>query len=126
MGPMGLVMVATPAELTSAVAAAKAGDEIVLADGTYPLTGVTCAGTGSEAQPIIVRAANPLAAHVELDALEGFKVTGAHWHFENLDVRGVCAVAGTVMVPITDAISTAAKKRNVPILALPYSLGKIS
>ncbi len=89
---MGLVIVTTPAELTSAISAAQAGDEIVLADGTYPLTGVTCGATGTETQPIVVRAQNPLGAHVELDALEGFKVTGAHWHFEGLDVTGVCAV----------------------------------
>src|SRR5262249_28754447 len=40
---------------------------------------------------IVVRAAMPLGAVIEFDALEGFKVSGAHWHFEDLEVRGVCA-----------------------------------
>lgn len=83
--------VTTAAELQAAIAAAHAGDEIVLADGTYRSTGASCSAAGTEAQPIVVRAANPLGAVIELDALEGFRVTGAHWHFEGLDVRGVCA-----------------------------------
>lgn len=87
----GVVNVSTAAELMTALGAAKAGDEIVLAAGTYRLTGASCAAVGSEAQPIVVRAATPLGALVEFDGLEGFRVTGAHWHFEGLDVRGVCA-----------------------------------
>jgi len=38
-----------------------------------------------------VRSATPLGARIEFDAVEGFHVTGAHRHFEGLDVRGVCA-----------------------------------
>lgn len=87
----GVVHVSTPAELTSAISNASPGDEIVLADGTYALTGATCSAVGTDAAPIVVRAENPLGAKIELDGLEGFKVTGAHWHFEDLDVRGVCA-----------------------------------
>ncbi|HEX5059301.1 MAG TPA: chondroitinase-B domain-containing protein [Kofleriaceae bacterium] len=87
----GVVNVSTPAELTAAITSAQAGDEIVLASGTYALTGATCSAVGTAAQPIIVRSATPLGAKIEFDALEGFKVTGAHWHFEGLDVRGVCA-----------------------------------
>ena len=87
----GVVDVSTPAELTAAIESAAPGDEIVLADGTYALTGATCSAVGTAAEPIVVRAANPLGAKIEFDGLEGFKVTGAHWHFEDLDVRGVCA-----------------------------------
>jgi parallel beta-helix repeat protein len=86
-----IVNVATPAELVAAINAAKAGDEIVLAPGTYQMTGASCTAVGTEAEPIVVRAAQPLAAVIEFDALEGFRVSGAHWHFEGLDVRGVCA-----------------------------------
>jgi len=87
-----IVNVATAGELTTAIGNADAGDEIVLADGTYALTAnVNCNATGTAAEPVIVRAANPLAAHITFDALEGFKVNGPHWHFEGLDVTGVCA-----------------------------------
>ena len=86
------VNVTTAAELTAAIAAAKAGDEIVLAAGTYALTSnVTCGAAGTATAPIVVRASAPLAAKVEISSVEGFVVTGAHWHFEGLDVRGVCA-----------------------------------
>lgn len=88
----GVVNVSTPTELTNAITSAQPGDEIVLADGTYLLTGVTCAANGTDTQPIVVRAANPLGAKIQFDALEGFKVTGANWHFEDLDVKGICAV----------------------------------
>jgi MYXO-CTERM domain-containing protein len=86
-----VVNVSTPAELTAAIQAATPGTEIVLADGTYALTGVTCAAMGTELEPIIVRAATPLGALIDFDGLEGFKVNGANWHFEGLDIKGVCA-----------------------------------
>jgi uncharacterized protein (TIGR03382 family) len=83
--------VATPAELQAAITSAQAGDTIVLADGTYALDGVSCSTNATEDAPITVKGATPLGAHIEFDALEGFKVSGAYWHFENLDVKGVCA-----------------------------------
>jgi len=86
-----IVDVATSEELLAAIAAAVPGDEIVLAAGTYALGGASCTADGSEEQPITVRAASHLGAIIEMDALEGFKVSGAHWHFEDLEVRGVCA-----------------------------------
>jgi hypothetical protein len=85
------VMVTTSAELTAAIAAAQPGDTLTLADGVYPMSGVTCAASGTADAPITVRSATPLGARIEFDALEGFHVTGGHWHFEGLDVRGVCA-----------------------------------
>ncbi len=78
--------------LTAAISAAAAGDEIILASGTYHFTSSpTCSATGTPAAPIVVRAATPLAAKIEFDALEGFHVTGPSWDFEGLDVHGVCA-----------------------------------
>lgn len=82
------VPVSTAAQLTTAIAAAKAGDTIVLAAGTYKINAnVSCAAVG----PITVKAAAPLAAKIEFNAVEGFVVTGANWTFEGLDLRGTCA-----------------------------------
>ena len=83
--------VADAAALSAAIAAAAAGDEIVLATGSYALSGASCSASGTAQQPIVVRSAEPLGAVIEFDGLEGFLVTGAHWHFEDLDVVGVCA-----------------------------------
>jgi MYXO-CTERM domain-containing protein len=86
------VNVATTSELTTAIAAATAGDVIVLADGTYRISSkVSCSKIGTEAAPIVVKAANPLLAKIEFDTVEGFAVTGAYWTFEGLDIGGVCA-----------------------------------
>ena len=87
------VPVTNAAELSAAISAAKAGDHIILANGTYAFTsspGSTASGTA--ATPIVVSAATPLGAKVTFDTLEGFKVTGAYWRFEGLDVHGICAV----------------------------------
>lgn len=78
--------------LTAAIGAAAAGDEIVLAAGTYHFTSSpSCSAAGTPASPIVVRAATPLGAKIEFDAAEGFHVTGPSWRFEGLDVHGVCA-----------------------------------
>jgi parallel beta-helix repeat protein len=86
-----IIDVSTSNELLAAINSAQAGDTIVLADGTYALGGANCTASGTEAAPITVKGTSPLGADVDFDGLEGFRVTGAHWHFENLDVRGVCA-----------------------------------
>src|SRR5215203_3550539 len=81
-----IVPVSNVAELRAALANAKAGDEIVLAAGTYAVSGsnLACTANGTGAAPIVVRAASPLAAKLELATVEGFVVSGAHWHFEGL------------------------------------------
>ncbi|MEJ7730857.1 MAG: chorismate synthase [Polyangiaceae bacterium] len=48
-------------------------------------------GGMSNGAPIVVRAANHLGAHIEVSGLEGFRVSGAFWRFEGLDIQGVCA-----------------------------------
>lgn len=85
------VNVTTPTELKTAIQGAKAGDEIVLADGTYALNANVTCGTDGSTTPIVVRAENALKARIDFDALEGFKVTAPGWHFEGLDVHGACA-----------------------------------
>lgn len=86
------IPVATSEELLAAISSAGPGDEIVLANGTYALgANVDCSQSGTDADPIVVRAATPLQAEIVFDTLEGFKVSGAHWRFEGLAVRGACA-----------------------------------
>ncbi len=78
--------------LTTALSTAQAGDEIVLANGTYHFTSSpVCSAPGTVNGQIFVHAATPLGAKVEFDAVEGFHVTGPYWRFEGLDVHGVCA-----------------------------------
>ncbi|QRO02602.1 right-handed parallel beta-helix repeat-containing protein [Archangium violaceum] len=84
--------VSTVAQLQSALASARAGDEIVLADGTYAVNvNLSCAAEGTATQPITVRAANRHAALIQFNALEGFKVSGRYWTFDGLTIEGVCS-----------------------------------
>lgn len=83
--------VATSADLVAAIASAQPGDAIVLAAGTYDLGNVSCSTSGTADAPIVVRSATPLGALIRFSGVEGFKVSGAHWHFEGLDIQGVCA-----------------------------------
>ncbi|WP_233166338.1 chondroitinase-B domain-containing protein [Archangium sp. Cb G35] len=83
--------VSTVAQLQSALASAQAGDDIVLADGTYAVNvNLNCAAEGTVSQPITVRAANRHAARIQFNALEGFKVSGRYWTFDGLTIEGVC------------------------------------
>lgn len=85
------VPVETSDELVRAIGAAAAGDRIVLEDGTYPLSSSpSCRANGTAANPIVVVAKSPLGAKIEVTTLEGFKVSGAYWRFEGLDVVGKC------------------------------------
>jgi len=86
-----VVPVTTGAELEAAIDAAQPGDELVLADGTYAIGSPSCAAAGTAAAPIVVRAESPLGARIEVSGLEGFRVSGAFWRFEGLDIQGVCA-----------------------------------
>jgi MYXO-CTERM domain-containing protein len=86
------VPVTDGASLRAAIDAAAPGDVIVLADGEYVVdANLRCDSVGREDAPIVVRAANPLGAHLRSTALEGFLVSGAHWRFEGLDIEGRCA-----------------------------------
>ncbi len=86
------VTVTDTTSLVAALASATAGDVITLAPGTYAVDqNLNCAADGTPTAPIVVRAVNLGDATVEFDAVEGFKVSGASWQFENLVVRGVCA-----------------------------------
>ena len=87
------VNVKNAAELQTAIAGAKAGDEIILAAGTYALPKkVNCSASGTANQKIVVRAASLGSAKIEFSGsvTEGFNVSGAHWTFENLEIEGKC------------------------------------
>jgi hypothetical protein len=87
-------LVADADGLRGAIAAAAAGDVITLLPGTYRVRGnVAAVRAGTADAPIVVRAEQPGSAVVELEAGEGFVVSAPYWRFENLDVRGACAVA---------------------------------
>ncbi|NBD13702.1 chondroitinase-B domain-containing protein [Corallococcus silvisoli] len=78
--------------LQAALATAKAGDDIVLEDGTYTVNAnLGCSAEGIQDQPITVRARNRHAALVRFNAVEGFKVSGRYWTFDGLTVEGICA-----------------------------------
>ena len=79
--------------LVSAIQAAKPGDTIVLAPGTYEVhqSKIACEAAGTAEAPIVVRAAELGTVKILFDAVEGFHVRGPHWEFANLDIEGICA-----------------------------------
>lgn len=88
------VPVSDVASLHSALQNAAPGDDIVLAAGTYVVdSNLNCLADGTAAAPIRVRAAAPRSVLLRFGSglVEGFKVSGAHWRFEGLDVEGACA-----------------------------------
>jgi len=77
--------------LQAAIATADPGDEIVLADGTYLVNSNLIINRNGTAQlPIRLRATTPQGAELRFNMLEGFKVAASDWHFEDLDIEGVC------------------------------------
>ncbi|WP_404364174.1 chondroitinase-B domain-containing protein [Corallococcus coralloides] len=91
-GGAAVKSITTVAELQTALSSAKAGDELVLEDGTYTVNAnLNCAAEGTQAAPIIVRAKNRHAAVVRFNAQEGFKVSGRYWTFDGLTVEGICS-----------------------------------
>lgn len=87
------VPVADVDALLAAIAAAQPGDTIVLAAGDYEVHQgkIACETAGTADAPIVVRAAEPGAAKLRLDSLEGFHVRAPYWRFEGLDIEGICA-----------------------------------
>ncbi|SEM03218.1 Myxococcales GC_trans_RRR domain-containing protein [Stigmatella aurantiaca] len=86
------VNISSVSQLQTALAGAQAGDELILADGTYAVNAnLNCSVNGTAQAPIIVRAQNRLGALIRFNAVEGFKVSGAHWRFEGLDIQGACS-----------------------------------
>jgi hypothetical protein len=85
------VPVSTVTQLLAAVNAAKPGDVITLAPGTYDLDQTLyCDVPGTAAQPIVVQSPVLGAAKLRSNTVELIKVSAPYWDFENLDIQGVC------------------------------------
>lgn len=84
----GEIAVADAAGLSRAVAAAAAGDIIVLAPGQYRMGRTATRAAGTAEQPIVVRAAALGDARITVASVVGFAIEHAHWRFENLDFLG--------------------------------------
>lgn len=93
----GLVPVSDVPGLRAALQAAAPGDDIVLAPGTYNVDGnLSASASGTAAAPIRVRAAQPRTTLLRFSSsngtiIEGFKLSGAYWRFEGLDIEGACS-----------------------------------
>lgn len=85
-----IVAVDTVDGLTRAVEAAQAGDEIVLAPGTYVLDRLNLKAAGTAENPITLKASRRGQAVIHATARETFVVYGAHWIVDGLDILGIC------------------------------------
>lgn len=93
----GIIRVTNTEELKSALAAAKAGDEIVLAEGEYVYDGSTPKGRmftgeadGTENAPIILRSENPnvpsIISGVTAEGNYALTITGDWWELRDLKI----------------------------------------
>ena len=91
---VNVVLVATAADAAQAIQQARPGDVITFAPGTYRFTGsgIAVNRAGTSTSGIVVRADRPGTVLLEFDMTEGFVVSEPHWTFENLSIRGVCAL----------------------------------
>lgn len=86
------ISVSSVDELRAAASSAAPGDIITIAPGQYDVSSkISVTAAGTEQAPITLRAESLGSVTVRMDTLEGFWVNAPHWHFENLEVVGVCA-----------------------------------
>ncbi|MBV8604092.1 MAG: right-handed parallel beta-helix repeat-containing protein [Pelomonas sp.] len=90
--PLRVVRVDRSEALAPALASALPGDLILLAPGRYRFSGEALAVRvpGTDAAPIVVRAATLGEVWLDFALVEGFKVNAPHWRFENLEIHGAC------------------------------------
>jgi hypothetical protein len=91
--PPPRLLIGTEAQLLIALQQAQPGEVLTLLPGRYRFgdKAVAVDRPGRLDAPITMRAQQPGSVLIELDTVEGFRVTAPHWHFENLTLRGVCA-----------------------------------
>lgn len=88
-----LVHVSNKLEFRQAIDAAKPGDVILIAPGEYYFTdyySIRFLNSGSTNNPIILKAMQLGDVIIKSEMIEGFKVSGSNWTFENLIMEGVC------------------------------------
>ncbi|WP_210396112.1 NosD domain-containing protein [Motiliproteus sediminis] len=83
-----VITVSTPASLHQALASARAGDEVVLRPGIYPLQRFESHHGGTAAAPIRLVARPPHQAIIQARRQETFSIYHPHWQFEDLVIRG--------------------------------------
>jgi hypothetical protein len=85
------VLVSDADGLRRAIGAAQPGQVITLLPGRYRIGGnVAVERPGRAGAPITVRAERPGSVHLDMNGIEGFRVSAPYWRFENLVLRGVC------------------------------------
>jgi hypothetical protein len=86
------VRVATSDQVRAAIAAARPGDVITLAAGTYRFSGesIGLRQAGSARAGIVLRGAAGAPVLLEFDLSEGFLVAAPFWTVQALSIRGVC------------------------------------
>ncbi|MGH8854537.1 MAG: right-handed parallel beta-helix repeat-containing protein [Telluria sp.] len=94
VGPAGQeVLVSDGDGLLRAIAAALPGQNITMLPGRYRIDRtIAVTRPGAPDAPIVVRAARPGTVELDMNTIEGFKVSAPYWRFENLSLTGVCSV----------------------------------
>jgi len=91
-----VVPVADVPSLRQAVADARPGDTLLLAAGVHRLEApLDLLASGTATAPIVLAGADRGGTTLEVDAVEGLRISGAHWAVERLDIVGVCAADDT-------------------------------
>ena len=92
VAPSGMeVVVSDSAGLARAFATAQSGQVITLLPGSYRIRRtLEATRPGQAGAPIVVRAEQAGSARLEIEVLEGIRVSAPHWRFENLTLQGVC------------------------------------
>lgn len=80
--------VTSSAELATAFNYARAGDRIVLADGSYEVFKLKTAHAGSAGKPITVIAQTPGGALIHATGIEAFSILHPYWIIDGLTFKG--------------------------------------
>lgn len=107
---------AAPCALTQAIGQAQAGDEIVLAAGTYHQGGLTLSRSGTAAAPIVIRGKGAVLDGADPGTFTWTAASGGVFRTTvNVESPHLVAANGTRLYPYADATSlTALSAHNTP------------